>query len=406
MRTVVFYSPYFGENTLRYVYALRKFPNIEIIGLGQDSYENVEKAGCFDHFVKVENAFNQVELEQALHQILQNRKIYRIFNIQESLQLLIARLREKYNIEGVRFTTALKFRDKALMKQIFKKNAILCANYQKAESNEEAFDFAERNEFPIILKPLKGVSSKSTFLVVSKKDLEKTLEEFKISESEPAILEEFIDGEEGSFDTLTLNGEIKFQSITHYVPPLLHVIRNPWMQLICAFDKNLNDPKYNDIRKTGKKVIKALGLQTEMTHMEWFRRKSDGKIYVGEIAARAPGGPTIDLHNFGHNIDLYYEWANVMLEGNYTLGTPEPKFSVAGACLRSQGIGTHITEITGVDLIKEKMGHLMCGLELPEIGAKRVIGYGGEGLLYVRGEDYQEMLKAATFACENIRFNS
>ena len=36
------------------------------------------------------------------------------------------------------------------------------------------------------------------------------------------------------------------------------------------------------------RAVKALGLETGFTHMEWFRR-DDGSLAIGEIAARPPG---------------------------------------------------------------------------------------------------------------------
>ncbi|MCC7429390.1 ATP-grasp domain-containing protein [bacterium] len=402
MKNIIFYSPHFGENTLRFVRPLQT-QGFNVIGLGQDSHDYIKNLRCFNEFFNVEEATNQNQLEQAITKISQGRKIDRLLNIQETFQLLISRLREKFGIDGIKPETAIKFRDKALMKKIFKENGILCANYQKAESNDEARNFLSKSLFPFIIKPLKGVSCKSTYLVHNENEFENVLNSFTISPENSVILEEFIDGEEGSLDTFTIDGKIAFHSITHYVPPLLHVLQNPWIQSICALDKTMDRTELDDVRQTGKRVIEALKLDTSITHLEWFRRKTDGKIYVGEIAARPAGGPVLDLHNFAHDVDLRAEWGNVMVNKRFDLKT-ERKFSVASVGLRAQGSGNKVLGISGIDFVQKKLGNLICGIELPEIGSEKNDGYVGEGSLFVRCESYKQVLEAAVFAAENIKF--
>ncbi len=404
MRDVVFYSPHFGQNTLRFVEPIKNLQDVNLIGLGQDSQEYIDGLGCFNEFYRVENATDEEQLTEALKKISRGRKIDKLLNTLEEFQIMVGRLREKFGIEGLDSETAKKFRDKALMKQVFKENGILCADYQRTESNEDAREFIARNGFPIIAKPLKGAGCVNTFLIFNDEQFESALSALNPSPENPSILEEFIQGEEGSFDTFTVNGEIQFYSMTTYNPPLLDAMMNEWIQPIYALNKNLRGSHNDEIKEAGARVIKALGLKTAMTHMEWFRRESDGKIYIGEIAARPPGHPVIDVHNYAHDIDIFAEWGKLMIyDKNFIIA--EPKHNVGAACLRAQGEGQTITGISGVEDAKERLKDFITGLHLPEIGSPKMDSYVGEGLLFCRGEDFEKTLWAATYGTEIIKLH-
>src|SRR5690606_16707803 len=82
------------------------------------------------------------------------------------------------------------------------------------------------------------------------------------SEGAPLLLEEFVQGEEHSFDAFTVDGKIKWHSITRYLPSPLEVKRNPWIQWRVVLPREVDVPQYDDIRKQAKKALKALGART------------------------------------------------------------------------------------------------------------------------------------------------
>ncbi|MCC7429389.1 ATP-grasp domain-containing protein [bacterium] len=404
MRNVIFYSPHFGEATLRFVTPLKKDKDINLIALCQDSHDYIVKLGVFNEVFTVEDASNQEQLEKAIVEISRNREVFALLNIHESRQLLVGRLRDKFGISGIGEETAQRFRDKALMKKIFKENGILCANYKKVESEKEVRDFNLGNSFPLILKPLLGAGCNNTFLIYDNKQFENSLKAVAITPKNPVIIEEFIEGVEGTFDAFVINGKIVFHSITTYHPTPLDAMLNSWIQPLCMFNKNIDNPEFDDIRETSKQVVDAMKVGTSMIHLEWFRRQKDGKIYVGEIAARPAGGTIIDVHNFAHDFNLFDEWSNVMLNKRFDL-KPQRKWNVGSACLRAKGnVGETLKEVVGFDVVKREIGHLICGIDFPKIGMKKTDSYMGEGFIYCRGNDWNEVFNALTFATETIKF--
>lgn len=405
MRHVIFYSPHFGANTLQFVRPLKDLEDINLIGLGHDQPDYIGELGIFNEFFQVKNATNQAELEKTLAKIGKGRQIHRLLNIQEQLQLLIARLREKFGIPGLYPEIVAPFRDKALMKKVLKQKKIRCADYEKGESEGAARAFVEKNGYPIVMKPLKGAGCEDTFFVYNNIELEKALSQVHLTPETPAILEEFINGQEGSFETFTINGKVVFHAITTYYPPILDSMRNSWIQPIYFFQKDADENlEFKEVIQVGKKVIKALNPGTSITHMEWFRNSTDGRIYVGEIAARPPGFPVIPLHDFGHDIDLHTEWGKVMVNDRFDL-KPTRNHFVSCSCLRAQGSGTHITGFDGIEGIRESLGPLICALDLPGIGSKKTESYIGEGAVFCRGDDRDRVLEAAQYVTEHARIH-
>ena len=60
--------------------------------------------------------------------------------------------------------------------------------------------------------------------------------------------------------------------------------------------------------------MKALGMGTGFTHMEWFLT-NQGEVLFGEIACRSPGANMVDLMNFAGDIDLYSAWGQAVIHG-------------------------------------------------------------------------------------------
>ena len=121
---------------------------------------------------------------------------------------------------------------------------------------------------------------------------------------QPALLEEFLTGQEGSYDSVMVDGEVIWDSISDYLPTPLEVLRHPWMQWVVRLPRDIGGPEYAGIRQVAPTALKALGLRTGLTHMEWFRRP-DGTVAVSEVAARPPGAQITSMLCYAHDFDLY-----------------------------------------------------------------------------------------------------
>ena len=137
-----------------------------------------------------------------------------------------------------------------------------------------------------------------------------------------------------------------WHSISRYLPTPLEVLENPWIQWAVLLPRDIATPEYDVIRREGVRGLRALGLRTGLTHMEWFRRAGDD-IAISEVAARPPGAQFTSLLSYAHDIDMYAAWARLEISG--TFDPPERRYSVGAAYLRGQGSGT-VLAVHGLDV--------------------------------------------------------
>ena len=216
--------------------------------------------------------------------------VHRLLAVLEQLQVPVAQVREQLGIAGIDVATAHNFRDKAQMKSVLRAAGVPCARHRLADSAAAAAAFAEDVGFPLVVKPPAGAGAKSTFRLDDADDLRVWLDAAPPAPDRLALLEEFLTGEEGSYDSVMMDGQIVWDSVSSYLPTPLEVLRNPWIQWIVLLPRDIGGPEYDGIRAIAPTALRALGLQSGLTHLEWFRRP-DGTVAVSEVAVRPPGAP-------------------------------------------------------------------------------------------------------------------
>ena len=222
---------------------------------------------------------------------------------------------------------------------------------------------AEAIDFPIVMKPIAGAGSQDTYRANDAQELEEILR--KTQHVSEVSVEEFIEGEDYTFDTVTIDGEIEYFNIAFYRPRAMMAKAAPWIsqQTICRRD--VDSDALAAGREMGQAVHKALGVKTGFTHMEWFRTPNDDAVFC-EIAARAPGVRTVDLMNFACDLDLYRGWAEAACHGTFSQPV-ERKYYSAGVFKKANGEGI-VRKIEGVDRILSEFGHHICAIDLTPVG--------------------------------------
>src|SRR5439155_4379323 len=233
--------------------------------------------------------------------------LHRLFGPAEHAQTPVAVARERLGIPGMSAETARNFRDKARMKDLLRAAGLWCARHRLVHDAEEAEDFAQEAGFPVIVKPPEGAAAQSTFRVDDANALREALRQLAPTPRQAIVLEEFVTGEEHSFDTFSLNGRHLFHSLTHYLPSPLDVIRNPWIQWTVLLPREIDDERYDDIRAIAPRALDVLGMSTGFSHLEWFRRP-DGSALISEVAARPPGAQFTTLISRANDFDALAAW--------------------------------------------------------------------------------------------------
>jgi hypothetical protein len=178
--------------------------------------------------------------------------------------------------------------------------------------------------------------------------------------------EDFIVGHEGFYDTITVNGEVGFESISHYYPGVLESMRTRDVNPYLVVTNRLDAPGYQELRQFGRNIVKVMGIGTSATHMEWFFGPKG--LTFSEIGARPPGVSVWDLYAAAGGFDIYEAWANAVCHG--TLPPALHQRQAAGLlALRPERDGV-ISGYSGVDEIQRRHGPSILKAFLPPVGTR------------------------------------
>jgi hypothetical protein len=206
-------------------------------------------------------------------------------------------------------------------------------------------------------------------------------------------VEEFIDGEEFTFDTVCANGSILFENVMWYRPRPLQMRMHEWISPTSIVLRDLTIPDLQGGRRMGAEVLSALGFSTGFTHMEWYR-KSDGEAVFGEIGARPPGARVVDLMNYATDGDLYVAWAEAVVHGR--LSQPlERRFNSGCVFKRAKGVG-RITHVDGLEALLAEYGDDVVLVDLLPVGAPRRDWRAvliSDGMIVVRHPELQRVIE-------------
>ncbi|MCX5795393.1 MAG: carboxylate--amine ligase [Elusimicrobia bacterium] len=316
---ILYLSPDFPPNYRRFPVCLRE-AGATVVGIGwQDpgrlapevsrslaDYCRVPDMGNYDHVLRA-----------AGYLVSRVGKLDRIVSQEEHWIDLEAALRLDFNVAGDKPDDIRAFRHKSLMKENFRRIGVRVAQGELAVDPEAGRRFARRAGYPLIAKPDRGVGAHATFKLASDEDLSDFFR--RRSPEVPYILEEFLEGFIQSFDGLTgRDGAILFCASHHFVPDIMTAVNT---------DDHLHYWSMRripeDVEEQGRRAVAAFGLRERFFHLE-FIRGPQGQLTAMEINARPPGGLTTDMFNYANDIDVYRQWAEVVVHGTFAARCERP----------------------------------------------------------------------------------
>ena len=408
---VVFAIPFAMENTLRFARAAAALPDVEMSVVSQEPPHKLAAAfgGKLAGFEQVADAMDPGSLAQGVARLAEKAgPVDRLLGILEPLQEPLAVVRERLGIRGMASQTATNFRDKSRMKEVFAKAEIPCARHRLCASMEDAVQFAAEVGYPMVGKPPAGAGAKATSRVNDEQELRQFLMAVRPSPGQEILFEEFVQGREFSFDSITLHGGHVFHNICCYYPTPLEVMDNPWIQWCVVLPRELDQPEFEEIHSLGPKALDALGMWTGMSHMEWFRRH-DGSIAISEVAARPPGAQFVALMGHVLDVDMHSVFAQLMvfedlpvLERKYAAGAAYLR-GQASPELRSSGRPLVVRSVQGLEAVQSELGDMVVEGKLPQVGQPAATTYEGDGFLIVRHADSGVVQKAVEMIVQNVR---
>ncbi|MCI0518926.1 MAG: ATP-grasp domain-containing protein [Chloroflexi bacterium] len=307
----VFLSPHFPPNYQLFSHHLHQL-GVQVLGLADEPYDMLspQLRSSLALYYRVNDMHNYDELLRALGFFTHRfGKLDRIDSQNEYWLEAEAQLRTDFNITGLKASEIGRVKRKSLMKQTFIKAGVNVARGKVAQTLAEAKRFVKDIGYPLVAKPDVGVGAAKTYKIHNLTELEAFFAE------KPAvdyILEEFIQGAILTFDGLTdQDGNLVFYTSHQYSQGIMETVNED----MDVYYYSLRDiPK--DLEDAGRRVLSAFGVRERFFHFEFFRDPQD-RIVALEVNIRPPGGLTTDMFNYACDIDIYKEWASVVVHNKF-----------------------------------------------------------------------------------------
>ena len=389
---VVLVEPFFPANQRQFARALAE-AGATVIGIGEYGLDVLDASlkGWLYHYERVSSVTDVEAMTHAVRWVQDKLWVDRLEATVEAHTMAAAQVREACTIPGTSVRTAWLCRDKPSMKEALRAAGVPTAASAAVDSAAEAHEFAGQVGFPLILKPRSGAGASGTVRVDDLPALEHALGVFGGQGVESIAVEEFIEGHEGFYDTITVNGQVALDFVSHYYPNVLAAMRARWISpQFVATNRIDTAPEYAELRDMGQRVITALGIETSATHMEWFFGPKGLKF--SEIGCRPPGVGAWDLYSAGNEIDLYREWANAIVHGG-THSAPSRRYASGIVALRPDRDGA-ISGYSGVDDLQRRYGEWVIDAHLPPAGTATQgveAGYMANAYVRMRHPDYDTL---------------
>ena len=401
---VIFIEPAFPANQREFVRGLAEV-GANVIGIGErpaDWLDGDLRAWML-HYQQIQNVTDISALVDAVRFAQSKVWVDALESTIEAHTMAAAHAREACGIPGTSVRTAFLCRDKPAMKEALRAVGIPTAQSTGASNAAEVRDFVASVGYPIILKPRAAAGASGTSRVDSDAELDRALAELGATGATDIAVEEFVEGHEGFYDTICIDGHPAYDFISHYYPNVLEAMRERWISpQFIATNRVDAVQDYSAVRELGLRAIDALGIGTSATHMEWFFGPKG--LRFSEIGCRPPGVRAWDLYAAGNDIDIYREWANVIV--HHTVERQLSRRRAAGMiALRPDRDGT-ISHYDGVDDVQRQFGEWILDSHLPGSGTPTQpveAGYMANAWIRMAHPDYDTLRHMLNVVGETVR---
>ncbi len=209
----------------------RKAVGARVTGMGDLPLEGLdpELLHLLDGYEYVAHLGDEEAMLEAVQRIQKRGPwVHRLEATIESHMQVTARVRERAGIPGLSAEQVTLCRDTFVMKAFLRERGVPCAANAVCSSAADARAFVASHGYPIVLKPRAGADA--CFRIDGEAGLDAALQEVGLDRGEAFFTaEQFVTGHEGFYDTLTVDGQVVHEFVTHYYPNVLEAMRTRWI---------------------------------------------------------------------------------------------------------------------------------------------------------------------------------
>jgi biotin carboxylase len=247
-------------------------------------------------------------LLNAVSYAARTRKIDRIVALDEFDMENVSAIREHLRIPGMGLTTVRYFRDKLAMRARAKEAGVNVPEFVHVLNHDELREFMARVPAPWLLKPRSQASGIGMKKLHRPDELWPWLDKLGDDQAN-YLLEQFVPGSIFHLDSVVSEKQVLFADAHAYGVPPLEVSHTGGVFTTHTLERDSEDVKA--LRVINQRLMDALGLLRGVTHAEFLKAHSDGRLYFIEIAARVGGAYISDVVEAASGVNLWREWAKL-----------------------------------------------------------------------------------------------
>lgn len=307
---IIFLSPHFPAHYHLFCRQLKN-QGARVLGIADAPFDQLPETlrQALTEYYRVDDMHDYPALVRALGYFTHRYgKIDRLDSLNEYWLETEARLRDDFNIFGVRGDAIDSIRRKSVMKEIFRQAGVPMAAGRVVSSEEQARALIVETGYPVVAKPDAGVGALHTFRLDNDADLKAF---FARKPDFSFIIEEFINGTLYSFDGLTdRDGNIVFHTGHVFSQGIMETVNQG--RHVSYYSLRDLPP---ELERRGRECVRAFNVRERFFHIEFFETRP-GHFVALEVNIRPPGGYTTDMFNYGSDIDIYRMWAELLVKGS------------------------------------------------------------------------------------------
>ena len=240
-----------------------------------------------NYFIK-SSIYNISQTIKKIIKFNEKYKIHAVLSLSADVPLTVAKCAKVLGLNSMPINTAKIFSNKLLMKKFFKKNNINTPYFKSISSLKKLKSIIKKNK-EYVIKPIDSRGARGVLKFNLNNDISKFYKETKKNTKlNKIILEEYIEGQQLSTETVIYNGKVvtvgvsdrNYDKLKEFSP---YIIENG-SDLPSIYHRNY----ITKINNLIKKISKKSGITNGSLKGDLVIYKK--KIYVVEIAARLSGG--------------------------------------------------------------------------------------------------------------------
>lgn len=200
---------------------------------------------------------------------------------------VVAQVAETLGLPTWGYENALDFTDKSRMRALYQRLGLPVPLNRATTIVEEAIEFAQETDYPIVIKPADSFASRGVFIIYNEQELKELYpQSYDCSRAKKVIVEQYISGPQYFCQGFVDNGELTLYAFSdRYYFNLPH-LTIPYTN---AFPAKIDDALKNRMEEMFRRVVNAAHPTFGHVWAEWIYNDATDTLYIVETAIRGAG---------------------------------------------------------------------------------------------------------------------